>query len=212
MQRVVIYLKRRADLLQPVFFDWWLGQQDTGRAAPWAASVHHLARRRRAGGALDGMAELWFDDLAAGAAFASQQARQHAPTPTPRRSTRAPEPDGAYDYRPSRATRFKYTAGLKRRADMSREAFAQWWLERHVPYVKPFPNVRKYRVSLIESGPRQSPTVSPKSGLTTWPRCGAPPARWSRRRSGTRRPYERPHPPRRGGASHPLTSTRFLPS
>ena len=26
MQRVVIYLKRRTDLLQPVFFDWWLGQ------------------------------------------------------------------------------------------------------------------------------------------------------------------------------------------
>jgi uncharacterized protein (TIGR02118 family) len=48
---------------------------------------------------------------------------------------------------------FKYTAGLKRRADMSREAFSHWWLERHVPYVKQFPAVRKYRVSLVESGP-----------------------------------------------------------
>ena len=26
MQRVAIYLKRRADLARPVFFDWWLGQ------------------------------------------------------------------------------------------------------------------------------------------------------------------------------------------
>ena len=26
MQRVVIYLKRRTDLLRPLFFDWWLGQ------------------------------------------------------------------------------------------------------------------------------------------------------------------------------------------
>ena len=48
---------------------------------------------------------------------------------------------------------FKYTAGLKRRADVNREAFAHWWLERHVPYVKQFPAVRKYRVSLVESGP-----------------------------------------------------------
>ncbi len=24
MQRAVIYLKRRADLARPVFFDWWL--------------------------------------------------------------------------------------------------------------------------------------------------------------------------------------------
>ena len=49
--------------------------------------------------------------------------------------------------------RFKFAAGLKRRADMSREAFARWWLERHVPYVKQFPAVRKYRVSLVDSGP-----------------------------------------------------------
>ena len=26
MQRVVIYLQRRTDLPQPLFFDWWLGQ------------------------------------------------------------------------------------------------------------------------------------------------------------------------------------------
>jgi len=25
MQRIVIYLQRRADLAQSVFFDWWLG-------------------------------------------------------------------------------------------------------------------------------------------------------------------------------------------
>jgi uncharacterized protein (TIGR02118 family) len=36
---------------------------------------------------------------------------------------------------------------------MSWEECAGWWLERHVPYVKKFPAVRKYRVSLVESGP-----------------------------------------------------------
>jgi hypothetical protein len=47
MQRVVIYLKRRTDLLQPVFFDWWLGSTRHWPSGSWAASVHHLSRRRR---------------------------------------------------------------------------------------------------------------------------------------------------------------------
>jgi uncharacterized protein (TIGR02118 family) len=49
--------------------------------------------------------------------------------------------------------RFKFAAGLKRRTDMSREAFGHWWLERHVPYVTQFPEVQQYRVSLVEVGP-----------------------------------------------------------
>jgi uncharacterized protein (TIGR02118 family) len=73
MQRVVIYLKRRTDLPQPPFFDWWLGQH--------RALAERLPGLRRyiislAADAqecpFDGMAELWFDDLAAAdAAFAS---------------------------------------------------------------------------------------------------------------------------------------------
>ena len=43
--------------------------------------------------------------------------------------------------------------GLKRRADKSREEFADWWLERHVSYVKRFPEVRQYRVSLVKGRP-----------------------------------------------------------
>jgi uncharacterized protein (TIGR02118 family) len=75
MQRIVIYLKRRTDLLQPLFFAWWLGQH--------RALVEKLPGLRRyiislaadaQDGPFDGMAELWFNDLAA--------ARRHAPTPT----------------------------------------------------------------------------------------------------------------------------------
>jgi uncharacterized protein (TIGR02118 family) len=35
---------------------------------------------------------------------------------------------------------------------MSREAFGHWWLERYVPYVQQFPEVRQYCVSLGETG------------------------------------------------------------
>jgi uncharacterized protein (TIGR02118 family) len=156
MQRVVIYLKRRAEFLQPVFFDWWLGQH--------RALAEQLPGLRRyiislaadaQEGPFDGMAELWFDDLAAAdAAFASpagQTARADVDAHVARRERLNLTEHTIMDH--PAPPPFKYTAGLKRRADMSREAFAHWWLERHVPYVKQFPAMRKYCVSLVESGP-----------------------------------------------------------
>jgi uncharacterized protein (TIGR02118 family) len=156
MQRVVIYLKRRADLPQPVFFDWWLGRH--------RALAEQLPGLRRyiislaadaQEGPFDGMAELWFDDLAAAdAAFAGpagQTARADADAHSARRERLNLTEHTIIDH--PAPPRFKYTAGLKRRADMNREGFTHWWLERHVPYVKRFPGVRKYRVSLVGSGP-----------------------------------------------------------
>ena len=156
MQRVVIYLKRRTDLPQSLFFDWWLGQH-----SPLAEQLPGLRQyiisltADEQEGPFDGMAELWFDDLAAAdAAFASpagQAARADAEAHVARRERLNLTEHTIIDH--PAPPHFKFAAGLKRRADMSREAFAQWWLERHVPYVKRFPAVRKYRVSLVESGP-----------------------------------------------------------
>jgi uncharacterized protein (TIGR02118 family) len=156
MQRVVVYLKRRADLLQPVFFDWWLGQHRIlAEQLPGLRRYIISLAADAQEGPFDGMAELWFDDLAAAsAAFASpvgRAARADADAHVARRERLNLTEHTIIDH--PAPPRFKYTAGLKRRTDMSREAFAQWWLERHVPYVKPFPNVQKYRVSLVESGP-----------------------------------------------------------
>jgi uncharacterized protein (TIGR02118 family) len=156
MQRVVIYLKRRADLLQPVFFDWWLGQHKAlAEQLPGLRRYIISLAADTQEGPFDGMAELWFDDLAAAdAAFASpvgQTARADADAHVARRERLNLTEHMIIDH--PAPPRFKYTAGLKRRAEMSREAFAHWWLERHVPYVKQFPAMRKYRVSLVESGP-----------------------------------------------------------
>ena len=156
MQRVVIYLKGRTDLTQPVFFDWWLGQhralaEQLPGLRQYTISLAADAQEIP----FDGMAELWFDDLAAAdAAFASpagQAARADADAHVAKRECLNLMEHSIIDH--PAPPRFKYTAGLKRRADMTREAFAHWWLERHVPYVKRFPAVRKYRVSLVESGP-----------------------------------------------------------
>jgi uncharacterized protein (TIGR02118 family) len=156
MQRVVIYLKRRADLLQPVFFDWWLGQHRTlAEQLPGLRQYTISLAADAQDGPFDGMAELWFDDLAAAdAAFASPTGRTacaDADAHVARRERLSLTEHTIIDH--PAPPRFKYTAGLKRRTDMTREAFAHWWLERHVPYVKQFPAVRKYRVSLVESGP-----------------------------------------------------------
>ncbi len=156
MQRVVIYLKRRTDLLQPVFFDWWLGQHKAlAERLPGLRRYIISLAADALEGAFDGMAELWFDDLAAAdAAFASpagQAARADADAHVARRERLNLTEHTIIDH--PTPPRFKYTAGLKRRVAMNREAFAHWWLERHVPYVKRFPALRKYSVSLVESGP-----------------------------------------------------------
>jgi uncharacterized protein (TIGR02118 family) len=156
VQRVVIYLKRRTDLPLPLFFDWWLGHHRALAEQLPGLHRHTISLAADAqDGPFDGMAELWFDDLAAAdAAFASppgQAARADVDAHVARRERLNLTEHTIIDH--SAPPRFKYTAGLKRRADLSREAFAHWWLERHVPYVKRFPAVRKYRVSLVESGP-----------------------------------------------------------
>jgi uncharacterized protein (TIGR02118 family) len=156
MQRVVIYLKRHTDLSQPLFFTWWLGQHRTmAEQLPGLRQYMISLAADAQEGPFDGMAELWFDDLAAAdAAFASpagQAARADAHAHAARRERLNLTEHTIIDH--AAPPRFKFAAGLKRRADMSREAFTHWWLERHVPYVKRFPAVRKYRVSLVESGP-----------------------------------------------------------
>src|SRR5262245_22056967 len=156
MQRVVIYLKRRPDLLQSHFFAWWLGEhRGLAEALPGLRQYTISLAVDMQDGPFDGMAELWFDDLpAADAAFASpagQAARADAEAHVSSRERLNLTGHTIIDH-PS-LPRFKFAAGLKRRAEMSRESFGRWWLERHVPYVKKFPDVRKYCVSLVEFGP-----------------------------------------------------------
>ena len=38
---------------------------------------------------------------------------------------------------------------LRRRDDWSRERFHRWWIDEHVPLVRPLPGLRKYRVCLV---------------------------------------------------------------
>jgi len=156
MQRLVFYLKRRPELSQSLFFDWWLGRHRAlAEQLPGLRQYIISLAADTQEGPFDGMAELWFDDLAAAdVAFASPagQATHADAEAHVVQLERLPLTEHTILDHPT-PPRCKFAAGLKRRADMSREEFARWWLERHVPYVKKFPAVRKYRVSLVESGP-----------------------------------------------------------
>lgn len=156
MQRIIVYLKRRADLPRPQFFDWWLGPH-RARAEQLPGLRHYIISLAADDqeGPFDGMAELWFDDLtAADTAFASaagQAATADAAAHTARRE-RLCLTEHMIIAHPT-PPRVKFAAGLKRQAAMSREEFGRWWLERHTTYVKRFPELRQYRVSLVETGP-----------------------------------------------------------
>src|SRR5687768_1438786 len=77
MQRVVVYLQRRTDLPQPLFFAWWLGQHRAlAEQLPGLRQYTISLAAEAQDGPFDGMAELWFDDLAAAdASFASPAGR-----------------------------------------------------------------------------------------------------------------------------------------
>ena len=182
MQRIVVYLKRRADLARPVFFDWWLGQhRELAEKLPGLRRYIISLAADTQEGLFDGMAELWYDDLAAAdmafASAAGQAALADSDAHISRRERLNLTEHTIIDH--PTPPRFKFAAGLKRRADMSREEFGHWWLERHVPYVKKFPEVRSIASRSWSQAPRLSPTALPRCGLTTWTRYGASPqARW----------------------------------
>lgn len=156
MLKVMYFLKRRQDLDRETFFDWWLGPH-----AELAARLPGLRRYTislEADGQddeFDGVAELWFDSAAAlDAAMTGEvglAAHQDAGNVTSRIEglhlvehkfvdTGEPAP-------------FKLVAALKRRSDLGRPEFKEWWLERHAPLVVVFPELRRYQVDLVEDGP-----------------------------------------------------------
>jgi len=156
MRKVMVFLKRRADLDRPAFFEWWLNQH-----RPLVEKIPGLKRYTISleadgeDGAFDGVAELWFDDDAAAAAGFASAEGQTASADTRAHVSRRERLD-LVEHKfvdTGLPAPFKLVAALKRRADLSRPAFEEWWLERHAPLVVVFPELRRYQVDLVESGP-----------------------------------------------------------
>jgi uncharacterized protein (TIGR02118 family) len=155
MLKIAFFLKRRPELTRPDFFAWWLDEH--------RSLVEKLPGLRRyvisleaAGedGSLDGLAELWFDDLAAAeAAFASAEGKA-ARADTEAHAIRRERIDLVEHPFVDRGTEpaFRLVSALKRRADMDRAQFKDWWLTRHAPMVVEFPELERYQVSLVEDG------------------------------------------------------------
>jgi uncharacterized protein (TIGR02118 family) len=149
------FLKRRADLQRPAFFDWWLNQH-----APLVVKIPGLRRYHVStvavpqDGAFDGVAELWFDDAAALATGFAGEAGKSARADGAAHTSRTERLHVAEYLFVDTGTgpRFKLVAALKRRADLDRAAFKTWWLEQHAPLVVAFPELARYQVNLVPAG------------------------------------------------------------
>jgi len=92
-------------------------------------------------GLFDGVAELWFDSIAAAeAGFASPEGRASVAEATAHLARREPLYVTEHKFvNTGKPSSFKLVSLLKRRKDLSRAQFKQWWLERHAPLVVVFP-------------------------------------------------------------------------
>ncbi len=155
MRKIVFFLKRRPELARPEFFAWWLDEHRP-LVAKMPGLGHYVISLEAAGedGSLDGMAELWFeDDAAAEAAFASAEGKA-ARADTEAHAIRRERIDVVEHPFVDHGTdpAFRLVSALKRRTDMDRAQFKDWWLGRHAPMVVEFPELQRYQVSLVEDG------------------------------------------------------------
>ena len=156
MHKIMVYLKRRADLDRPAFFSWWLGgHRQLAEKIPGLRRYTISLEADGEDGLFDGMAELWFEDVAAAAAgFASLEGR--AAGADAQAHVSRLERLGLSEHKfvdTGRPAPFKLVAALKRRPDLTRAEFKAWWLDKHAPLVVAFPELRRYQVDLVDGGP-----------------------------------------------------------
>lgn len=156
MLKAMYFLRRREGLERRAFFDWWLGpHRELAVGLPGLRRYTISLEADGQDGEFDGVAELWFDDQRAfDAAMAGEvgaAAHEDAHNFTSRIEGLHLVEHKFVDT--GEAAPFKLVAALKRRADLSRAAFKEWWLERHAPLVVVFPELRRYQVDLVEAGP-----------------------------------------------------------
>ena len=156
MVKCMIFVKRRSELDRAAFQAWWRERQ-----CPLTLKVPGLRGHTMSfeadgeDGMFDGVAELWFDDIAAAeAGFASPEGQASAAEAKAHLARRellyVTEHKFVNTGKPSA---FKLVALLKRRKDLTRAEFKAWWLERHAPLVVVFPELTRYQVDLVEEGP-----------------------------------------------------------
>jgi uncharacterized protein (TIGR02118 family) len=156
MVKCMIFVKRRADMDRSAFHAWWREKQKPLTLQIPGLRGHTMSFEADGeDGMFDGVAELWFDSIAAAeAGFASpegQASMAEAKAHLARRELLyLTEHKFVNTGKPSS---FKLVSLLKRRKDLTRAQFKQWWLDRHAPLVVVFPELTRYQVDLVEEGP-----------------------------------------------------------
>lgn len=153
MAKVLVFIKR-AQAIAPADLHRWL-LDDQLRAVKALSGVRRCTISLEAEGLdrdFDALLELWFDDARAAdsaldgangeAMLADLQSRAA-------RIERVRVAEHAFVNAIPSAP-FKLVAALKRRADLTRDEFKAWWLDRHAPIVVAFPELGRYQVDIVD--------------------------------------------------------------
>ena len=159
--KLSVFLRRADQLTSDEFRAWWVEHTATSRHIPGLRGyrICFVEETRAFGRApdacrYDGVAQLWFDaaeELSSGfesdtARAAVQDADAHCSQRIEFETTEhvvldgPDEPEGLV----------KVCVQLRRRPDLTREAFHAWWLD-HVALAARMPGLRGYRVNLVHS-------------------------------------------------------------
>lgn len=153
--KAIEFLSRPDVMKHRAFITWLMEQEAPRRARLTGLSRYIVSHALAADGAFDAVAELWFEDLEnARTTLAANDVETKDEIPAGLRRERLYVREHLIvdtGVRP----RYKSVTGIKRHQDLSKPAFADWWLNHHAPMVVDFPNLRRYQVSL-DDGPEEA--------------------------------------------------------
>ena len=158
MTKALIFVKRAPAIERADLHRWLLDVQP--RAVKMLPGVRRYTISLEAEGLdrdFDALLELWFDDThAADSAFDGVNGEAMLADLASRaaRVERVRVVEHAFVNAVPSAP-FKLVAALKRRDDLTRDAFKSWWLDRHAPIVVAFPELGRYQVDIVDEQPER---------------------------------------------------------
>lgn len=155
MTKVLIFVKRLANAKRAAFFEWLLNEHPSRvRKVPGVRRYTISLEAEGEDRDFDALLEFWFDDAKVaerGFEDANGKALMADLTAHVARLERINVAEHKF-VDAAKSAPFKLVAALKRRADLTREEFKSWWLDKHAPIVVAFPELGRYQVDIVEDG------------------------------------------------------------
>ena len=155
MTKVLIFVKRPTNAKRAAFFEWLLNEHlSLARKVPGVRRYTISLEAEGEDRDFDALLEFWFDGAKVaerGFEDANGKALMADLTAHVAHLERINVAEHKF-VDAAKSAPFKLVAALKRRADLTREEFKSWWLDKHAPIVVAFPELGRYQVDIVEDG------------------------------------------------------------